>query len=373
MRRPIHDLERRAELTEPYAPPRRLVLAGAGKVGTCLLEMIAGMEERLERESHVRFRLVAVAELGGAAVDPAGLEPRALVELLGDGSPIWTLPRGGEPGMEALDVLRSVEADILVDATPTEHTRESIGFRLTRAALDRGWDVVLADKGPLAIAYYELAALASIGPNSAIMGNRPTIQFSAATAGALPIVSLGRGLIGCTIESIEGVLNGTSHLILGLMERGADFESALREAQRQGKAETDPRLDVEGWDAAVKLVIIANAILDAHVSLGDVAVEGITRVTTTDLDRARRDNHRLVPIAQCRRTEGGWSLSVAPTALPLGHALAKLDPTDLGVVFTTDKVPRVVAATTETGAGSAATAVLRDLVAVAQARAALLQ
>jgi homoserine dehydrogenase len=329
------------------------------------------MSDRLERESHVRFRLVAVAELGGAAIDPAGVQPRALVDLIRDGGPIWTLPRRGEPGLEALDVVRSVEADVVVGATPTEHTRESIGFRLTRAALDRGWDVVLADKGPLAIAYYELAALASIGPNAPITRDRPTIQFSAATAGALPIVALGRGLIGCTIQSIEGVLNGTSHLILGLMERGADFEAALGEAQRQGKAETDPRLDVDGWDAAAKLVIVANAVLDARVGLADVAIQGISGVTTGDLEEARRDNRRLVPLAQCSRSNGGWSLSVAPRALPLGHSLAKLDPTDLGVAFTTDQVPRVVASTTETGAGSAATAVLRDLVAVAQARAAL--
>lgn len=329
------------------------------------------MSDRLEREAHVRFRLVAVAELGGAAIDPAGLQPGDLVNFVRDGRPIWTLPRHGEPGLEALDVLESVGADVLVGVTPTEHTQESIGFRLTRAALRRRWDVVLADKGPLAIAYQELAALASVGPSLPITRDRPTIQFSAATAGALPVVALGRGLIGCTIQSIEGVLNGTSHLVLGLMERGADFQAALQEAQRQGKAEADPRLDVDGWDAAAKLVIVANAVLNIPVSLGDVAIEGISGVTTADLEAARSSERRLVPIARCSRTNGGLSLSVRPTALPLEHPLAKLDPTDLGVAFTTDQVPRLVASTTETGAGSAAAAVLRDLVAVAQARTAL--
>jgi homoserine dehydrogenase len=354
-------------MIKPPHPPYRVVLAGAGKVGTCLLERLAHVSDSLA-ESGVRFRLVAVAELGGAAVDPAGLEPEVLVKLIRDGRPIWTLPRQGQPSMQALDVLQNVEADVLVGATPTEHTRSSIGFRLTCAALHRGWDVVLADKGPLAIAYHELAGLASVGPNYPITPGRPTIQFSAATAGALPIVSLGRSLVGCTIQSIEGVFNGTSHLILGLMELGADFQSALGEAQQQGKAETDPRLDVDGWDAAAKLVIVANAVLDARVSLSDVAIEGISGVTAADLKAARTREHRIIPLAQCRRANGGWSLVVRPTAVPIRHALAKLDPTDLGVAFTTDQVPRLVASTTETGAGSAAIAVLRDLVAVAQAR-----
>lgn len=319
----------------------------------------------------MRFRIVAVAELGGAAIDPVGVQPRALLDSIRDGRPIWTLPGQGEPGLETLELLRNIEADILIDATPTDLTEESVGIRLTRTALRQGWDVVLADKGPVAMAYYDLAALASVGPNSPITRGRPTVQFSAAAAGALPIVSLGRGLIGCTIDSFEGVLNGTSHLILGLMESGVEFGRALAEAQRQGKAETDPRLDVDGWDPAAKLVIIANAVLDAHVSLADVAIQGISGVTTADLKRARMDERRILPLAQCKRTRDGWSLSVGPTAVPLSNPLARLDPSDLGVVFTADQVPRVAASTTESGAPSAATAVLRDLVSVAQTRMAL--
>ena len=351
--------------------PRRLVLAGAGKVGTCLLELLAASAKRLERERGVRFRLVAVAELGGAAIDPEGIEPGALVESIRAGRPIWTLPGRGRPGVDAFEVLRDVDADVLIGATPTRLTHDSVGLDLTRAALGRGWDVVLADKGPLATAYYELAELAAVGPGVAITRDRQTLQFSAATAGALPSVALGRSLAGCTIKSIEGVLNGTSHLILGLMEGGADFQSALAEAQRQSKAEADPRLDVEGWDPAAKLVIIANAVLDAHVGLDDVARQGITQVTLAELEEARAKGQRIIPLAQCRRNGDGWSLSVGPAAVPLGYALAKLDPTDLGIMFTAEEVPRVVASTTETGAESAATAILRDLVAVAQARAAL--
>jgi homoserine dehydrogenase len=364
---PAADVARTAGLTEP----RRLVLAGAGKVGTCLLELLAATADRLERERGVRFRLVAVAELGGAAIDPGGLEPRALVDATRDGRPIWTLPGQGKPEIDALEVLRTVDADVLVGATPTSLTHDSVGLDLTRAALRQGWDVVLADKGPLAKAYYELAELASVGPGARITRDRPTIQFSAATAGALPMVAFGRGLVGCTITSVEGVLNGTSHLILGLMEDGVGYDAALAEAQRRGKAETDPTLDVEGWDAAAKLVIVANAVLDAHVGIEDVARQGITGVTASDLAEARRNGNRILPLARCRRNGSAWSLSVEPTEVPLDHALAKLDPTDLGIMFTSEELPRALAATTETGAETAATALLRDLVAVAEARAAL--
>ena len=349
----------------------RLVLAGAGKVGTCLLELLAATSERVERERGVRFRLVGVAELGGAAIDPAGLEPRALVDLVRSGRPIWTIPGPGRPGVEAFEVLESVEADVLVGATPTSLTHDSVGLDLTRAALRQGWDVVLADKGPLATSYYELAELAAAGPGARITRDRPTIQFSAATAGALPMVAYGRGLVGCTITSMEGILNGTSHLILGLMEDGADFQAALAEAQRRGKAETDPRLDVEGWDASAKLVIVANAVLDARVGLDDVARRGITDVTAAELRDARANERRIIPLARCRRNGDGWSLAVEPTEVPLSHALAKLDPTDLGIMFTADELPRALAATTETGPGTAATALLRDLVAIAETRAAL--
>lgn len=318
--------------------------------------------------SDLDIRVVGVAELGGAALSPEGLDLNALMMVRDGHGPVWALAGAGARSMSSTELIESVEADCLVEATPTNLTTGAPGLDIVRVAIRRGLDIVLANKAPLVLAFHEITAQTQWHYSAAPTSDLPRLRFSATAAGALPAVQLGQSLVGCRIESIEGVLNGTSHVVLRMMERGVEYEEALERVKAKGMAESDASLDVGGLDAAGKLVILANAVLGVPSCLADVSVAGIDGVTPRELALASSNGCRVVLLASARRTADDWKLDVRPTQLDVGHPLALLGDQDMGVVFVSDRVPRLTATTTEPSGMPAATAVLRDVVALASSR-----
>ena len=179
----------------------------------------------------------------------------------------------------------------------------------------------------------------------------------------MPTVNVGwRDMVGCQIERVEAVLNGTTQGILRAMEQGTSYTDALAEMQRRGLAETDPTLDVEGWDAANKVAILANAVLHQPTTLADVAVEGITRLTAGDLRAAGARGERIVLLCLAERVGGAYRLSVRPTALPADHPLARMSADEMGIVYHTDIAGRLSMTTRETDPVPTAAAMLRDTI-----------
>ena len=184
------------------------------------------------------------------------------------------------------------------------------GLQCIRTALGRGWDVVTANKGPLVLAYGELMSLAA--------QHRRQLRFSACVGGGLPSVNVGqRDLVACDITRVEGILNSTTHYILQAMsDQGKTFEQALAEAQRIGIAEADPSLDIDGWDAANKCVIVANSVLGMPATLKDVSVTGIRQVTLQDLQNAAPPERRAQAACLGRETARRLSPERRPNAAP---------------------------------------------------------
>jgi homoserine dehydrogenase len=332
----------------------RLALAGAGNVGGGVLDILLDRGAALLTEHNVRLVVTGVAELGGGAVDPAGLDLAMLRVALDARQPLGTLPRVGVLGLSSAEVLDRSGADILLEATPVDLTDGEPGLSTVRHALSTGRDVVLANKGPLALAYAELAELGER------MGAQ--MRFSATVAGALPVVTMGqRDMAGCRITRLEGVLNGTSQSILRAMERGVSFAEAVLDAQQRGIAEADPGLDVDGYDAACKLAIAANAVLGMPCTVKDVSIRGIRDLTADDVRAPLATGQRLVPLCLAESDGTSYRLSVGPAPVPGDHPLARLDPDEMGVVFHTDRNTRISAASLEPGAEPASTAMLRDV------------
>jgi homoserine dehydrogenase len=180
----------------------------------------------------------------------------------------------------------------------------------------------------------------------------------------LPSINIGwRDLAGANISKVEMVVNGTTQVILQLMAAGQSFDEALAEAQRMGIVEPDPALDVDGWDAANKLVILANAVLRQPTTLADLHVEGIRGVSRATLEGAWNAGGRvsLVGLAE-RQPGGGYSLGVAPTVLPAEHPLARLGLGEMGIVYHSDIVGRTVATSLEDGPIGSCAAMLRDVI-----------
>ncbi|PSP68665.1 homoserine dehydrogenase [Halobacteriales archaeon QS_1_69_70] len=269
----------------------KLAVLGAGDVGGSVLEL-AG---------EYGHEVVAVADSTTAAVDEEGLDAAAVLSRKRN--------RGGV-GSAEVEAALSADYDVLVEATPTTLGDAEPGFSHVRQALERDRHVVLANKGPVAERYADVRALEA--------DSAGTVLFEAAVGGAIPVLSTIAGLEG-QVTAARGVLNGTANFILSRMAaEGLGYEHVLAEAQDLGVAEPDPTFDVEGTDAALKCVILANVLFDDAYTLADAAVEGIADLPGSALELAAEDGRTIRLIGEV--TDG--TVRVGPRLVPEHGTLA---------------------------------------------------
>jgi homoserine dehydrogenase len=269
---------------------------------------------------------------------------------------VATYPHWGRPGVSALEMVQSTEADLILEASPANLKDGQPGLSCIEAALSRGMHVVTANKAPLVLAFPRLLALAE--------AHGAQIRFDATVAGGLPAINLGRrDLAAAKIHRLESVPNLTTNYILTRMAQdGLSYDEALAHAQAAGHAEADPSLDVEGWDAANKLVILAHSVLNYPATLADMDVEGIVGLSVETVRQAVAKGQRVKLVATAERDGDRYRLSVRPTWLDAGHPLAQLGPKQMGIVYHTDIMGVVSAAIVEETPVPTAAAMLRDLI-----------
>jgi homoserine dehydrogenase len=329
-----------------------------GNVGRRFLEVIARKRDLLHSDLELDLKLVGAADSSGVAVCPAGLDPQQVVKLKTKGQSVAAYPQWGRSGVSPLEMVQTTEADLLLEASPANLQDGQPGLSCIETALSRGTHVVTANKAPLVLAFPRLLALAETHGSQ--------LRFDATVAGGLPAVNLGqRDLAAAEIHRLEGVLNLTTNYILTRMTRdGLSYDQALAHAQAAGHAEADPSLDVEGWDAASKLVILAHSVLGYPATLTDVAVEGITGISLETLGWATADGKTVKLVAMAERDDDSYRLSVRPTWLEADHPLAQLGPKQMGIVFHSDIMGVISAAIVEEAPLPTASAMLRDIIGI---------
>ena len=223
-------------------------------------------------------------------------------------------------------------------------------------ALENGANVITANKGPVMLAYARLKKLAE--------AKGVQLWIGCTTGGALPSINGGiMDLAGARICSIEGILNGTTNFILDEMKaRNTSYELALQKARELGIAETDPTLDVEGWDTAAKLLILTNVLMKKNISLKEVDVTGITRITPGEIKDAGDYGGKMKLVGRALRENQQLSLKVAPEVLTPEHPLYGVDGKNKAVRYTTDTLGDLTMTGGASGTLPAAASVLRDLV-----------
>jgi homoserine dehydrogenase len=169
-------------------------------------------------------------------------------------------------------------------------------------------------------------------------------------------------LPGVRVLGFSGVLNSTTNLILTGMESGGSFEESLAVAQRQGIAETNPDYDIDGWDAAVKAVALANVLMSANLRPGDVVRRGIREVTVEDLDRAASSGMAVRLVARGERSGDGAKLTVNPERVPLSSALGSVRGTSNVLVLETDLMGEIAIVENDPGIKQTAYALLSDMI-----------
>ncbi len=254
---------------------------------------------------------------------------------------------------------RAPGIDVVVEAVGGA---EGAARATVETALDAGRPVVTANKALLAVHGAALAARAEAAGVA--------LAFEAAVAGGIPAIkALREGLAANRILRVAGILNGTCNYILTVMrERGREFADVLAEAQRLGYAEADPGIDVDGVDAAHKLAILAALAFGRPVAFADVHVEGIRRVSATDIAFAGELGYRIKLLGIARATELGIEARVHPCMVPQTSPIARVDGVFNAVVAEGDFVGRVMLEGRGAGAGPTASAVVADLIDLARGR-----
>ncbi len=328
----------------------RIIVIGFGTVGQAFGRILLEKEREILKFHGFRPTLVAVVDSQGAALNPAGLNIDELLRLKKERKSVGDYPTLGRRGMSGTDVLERVDADVVVEATPTRISNGEPGFSFIKTALRMKRHVIATNKGPLAIALPALMELAEY--------NNVAFRFSGTVGGGTPVLDLGKKcLLGDRILSIRGILNGTSNYILTRMTEGnVPMETALKEAQEAGYAEADPTYDIKGIDTACKLVIMANWLMDRYVTLRDVEVEGITCVTPRDIALAKEKNCNVKLIGTVDE-----KIVVRPELIQRTHPLS-VGGTLNAVTFRTEYAGEITVVGKGAGGVETAGAVLRDLI-----------
>ena len=257
---------------------------------------------------------------------------------------------------DIFDVARDPEVDILVELIGGT----TVARELTEEAIRNGKHVVTANKALIAEFGNEIFALAD--------EHGVAVRFEAAVAGGIPIIkALREGLAGNRIEWLAGIINGTGNFILSEMrEKGRDFADVLAQAQDLGYAEADPTFDVEGIDAAHKLVILASLAFGMPLQFAAVYTEGISRLTTQDVDYAEELGYRIKHLGVAKQNGDGVELRVHPTLIPEQRLLANVNGVMNAVLVEGDAVGPTLYYGAGAGAEPTASAVVADLVDLAR-------
>jgi len=330
----------------------RIILCGFGVVGQSLVKLFESRSDDLYSKYGLKPRVVGVFDSKGSAVDSAGLNLNKLVETKKKFGTIKNYAKT-QNSMSGSEVLKNVEADVLIETTASNYKDAEPGMTHIITAMKKGMHVISVNKGPLALAFPSLMELA--------IYNQVMFKFSGTVGGGTPILDYAKNsLSGERITSFAGILNGTTNYILSNMSTGLSFESALKDAQSKGYVEADESLDLDGLDAAAKLVILANWIMGMKVTLPDIDCTGIRKVSTEDIKKAEKNNCSIKLIASCNK-----KLVVSPKEVSNDDPLC-VKGTLNAIAFTSEHSGTQTIIGRGAGGTETASSILRDLLDIRQ-------
>jgi homoserine dehydrogenase len=346
--------------------PLNLAFVGFGLVARRFLELLIVHRQRLAAEHALGWRMLGVATARhGAALFPSDTEPRQVVAAAETGTLSHLLATGqGSPPETTLEFLRlihGVDNLVVVENTPLGLDGGQPGVDHVRTALAGGADVITANKSPAAFAYRELRDLA--------VTNRCRFLFEGAVLDGLPVFSLLRHTLpALRVRGFRGIVNTTTNHVLSAMEHGDTIDDAVTAMQTAGVAEADPSKDIDGWDAAAKTAVLANALMDAEITPHDVDREGLSSVTVDDVQASRRNGKRIKIVASAKRDGHKVVAAARPVELDGNDPLAGLTGTAKGLELDTDLLGRIHISKPSSGVDHTAYALLADLVEVNRRR-----
>jgi homoserine dehydrogenase len=332
----------------------RLALIGFGNVGQGLATILRDHGQMILEQHDAEFRIVAVnTARHGRVYNPDGFDPGQLLATYEQTGRLdamsalyygWDVPR----------VIYESNADVIVEMTSSDLVNGEPALGYINAAIRQDRHVVTTNKGPIALCYPELARAAA--ERGVMLGVEGTVM-----AGT-PLLRVGRDLLATAgVVRIQGILNGTTNYILTRMAEGESYAAALEEAQAKGYAEANPTADVDGYDAAIKIVILSNLLPGIPLKLNNVEREGIRGLTAKDVVQANKAGEVWKLVGWVERSPDMVKAAVRPIRLPQTHPLASVSGAMNAVTFVTKLLGEVTIFGPGAGRVETGYAVLSDL------------
>lgn len=333
---------------------QKIALIGFGTVGQGLCEILLSKKNELFKKYNYEFELVSVNDLRyGTVHNKRGLDISELMEDIKANGKFTE----NVVNWNAVKMIKETNASVICELAYTNLKDGQPAIKHCKTAFKNKKHVVTSNKGPAALAYRELSKLAE--------KNNVKFLIEGTVMSGTPVINLaGKLLAGNKIISAKGILNGTTNFILTKMEEGMEYETALAEAQRLGYAEADPGGDVEGFDARAKVCILANVLLNVNLKFDDIYCEGITKITSTHIDEAKKQNARWKLIGSVETLGNKVVASVKPEMVSLSHPLAGVMEATNAITFTTDLMGDVTIVGKGAGRIETGFAILSDLLSI---------
>lgn len=318
-------------------------------VGQSFVKLLLSHSTDLYNDYGIKPKVVACADHKGIVSCNQGLDLDRLLNLKKKKRSVIQYGSNTDTS-RILDVIENIDAEVVIELTPTNITNGEPGKTHIIAAMKSGKNVITVNKGPLALEFPSLMELAEY--------NRIAFKFSGTVGGGTPILEFAkRCLRGDRIISFEGILNGTTNYILSKMYEGLNFTQALRDASEKGYAEKDSTLDIDGYDAVAKLVIASNLVMNMKSTMSDVVRTGIRDVQPTRVMNERKKGNAIKLIASC----DGKNLAVKPKPVSIKDPIC-VDGILNAVTFTCQHSGQQTIIGKGAGGMETASSILRDLI-----------
>jgi homoserine dehydrogenase len=306
----------------------RLAFLGFGNVGRALAALLQRKKEELKARHGITFAVTGIATgRHGKIANPAGLDVEGALQLIRSGNSLSLMTN--TLMFNTLDFIKKCGADVLFETTPVNHENGQPAVDHLRTALECGMHAITANKGPVVYAYRQLTELAAKRARKFL--------FESTVMDGAPIFSLFRSALpAARLIGFRGILNSTTNLILGRMEKGESFESAVKHAQSVGLAETDPSADVDGWDAAIKVAALATVLMGIPLTPHKVERTGIREITPQKAAEARAAGKRWKLVCTAIREGETVKARVAPELVLPSSPLYSVEGSSSAIEFRTD-------------------------------------
>lgn len=330
-------------------------LIGFGGVGQALIKLLIDKESYLLQQYNLKINVKYIIKSNGGIYNASGINLSEILKVIDENINI-TCHNEWKDNLNINDIIDNNDIDTLVELTSTNIETGEPGLTHIRKSLENNINVVTGNKGPILLDYKKLKVLAD--------NNNVELKVGCTTGGALPSINGGiYDIAGSKIQSIEGVLNGTTNYILSKMANdNVDYKEALLEAQKVGIAESDPSLDVLGYDTASKIIILSNVLMNSDLKLEDLKINGIEEVRLDNIEKAKVRGNKIKSIGKVYKKDNLVKGYVTPIEIDENHPLYCVDYKNKGIYYKTDTLGDISIIGGASGTMNAAASILRDII-----------